>query len=357
MPDIKWVGKHIEVAPPKRPKKITGTRLASIFGLNKWNTPFKTWCEITKTYQEPFEDTKFTLAGKAIEPKQAEFMRKAYAMTDLIKPSDIWGEDYFKKTYGDFFPYSDHLGGMWDYLVGKYDPTVQGNGVEMVLEMKTTQRSEDWESGIPEYYAIQAALYAYLLDVDDVVMVCSFLEPKDYENPEAFEVSVTNTITVPFKVSKRYPEFDKMIQDAEKWWADHVETGISPDFDEKADADILKALRTNSLNPESDLEALIAEGEALQAEMDANAKAIDKKKKRLEAIKKQVKEYMMTQFKDGQTKVETKGESYVWSVSRSDSTKLDEEKLKADGLYDKYAKSEPSYRITVSKPDKKKEDK
>lgn len=353
MAEIKWVDKHIEVAPPKRPKKITGTRLASIFGLNKWNTPFKAWCEITKTYQEPFEDTKFTIAGKAIEPKQAEYMRTAYAMTDLIKPSDIWGEDYFKKTYGDFFPESKHLGGMWDYLVGKYDRTVEGNGVEMVLEMKTTQRSEDWENDIPEYYAIQAALYAWLLGVDDVVMVCSFLDPKDYENPDAFVVSVENTITVPFKVSERYPNFGNMVAQAEKWWTDHVETGISPDFDEKADVDILKVLRTNSLNPESDIEALIQEGEALQAEVDAVTATIDKKKKRLEAIKKQVKEHMMRQFKEGQTKVEAKGGTYVWVLSRSESTKVDEDRLKADGLYEQYSKTEPSYRMTVSK---KKED-
>ena len=353
MAEIRWVDKHIEVAPPKRPKKITGTRLASIFGLNKWNTPFKAWCEITKTYQEPFEDTKFTIAGKAIEPKQAEYMRTAYAMTDLIKPSDVWGKDYFKKTYGDFFPENKHLGGMWDYLVGKYDRTVQGSGVEMVLEMKTTQRSEDWENDIPEYYAIQAALYAWLLGVDDVVMVCSFLDPKDYDKPEAFEVSVENTITVPFKVSERYPNFGNMIAQAEKWWADHVDTGISPDFDEKADADILKALRTNSLNPESDIEALIQEGEALQVELDKVSATIEKKKKRLEAIKKQVKEHMMSQFKDGQTKVEAKGSSYVWALTRSSSTNVDEDKLKADGLYDKYSKTEPSYRMTVSK---KKED-
>lgn len=353
MAEIKWVDKHIEVAPPKRPKKITGTRLASIFGLNKWNTPFKAWCEITKTYQEPFEDTKFTIAGKAIEPKQAEYMRTAYAMTDLIKPSDIWGEDYFKKTYGDFFPESKHLGGMWDYLVGKYDRTVKGNEVEMVLEMKTTQRSEDWENDIPEYYAIQAALYAWLLGVNDVVMVCSFLDPKDYENPDAFVVSVENTITVPFKVSERYPNFGNMVAQAEKWWTDHVETGISPDFDEKADADILKVLRTNTLNPESDIEALIQEGEALQAEVDAVTATIDKKKKRLEAIKKQVKEHMMGQFKEGQTKVEAKGGTYVWVLSRSESTKVDEDRLKADGLYEQYSKTEPSYRMTVSK---KKED-
>lgn len=347
MTDIKWVDQHIEVTPPKRPKKITGTRLASIFGLNKWNTPFKTWCEITKTYQEPFEDTKFTIAGKIIEPKQAEYMRTAYAMDNLIKPADIWGEDYFKKTFGDFFPENKHLGGMWDYL------TMLDNGVEMVLEMKTTQRSEDWKDDIPEYYAIQAALYAWLSDTDDVVMVCSFLEPKDYENPDAFVVSVENTIVIPFKVSERYPNFGAMVAQAEAWWNDHVETGVSPDFDEKADADILKVLRTNSLNPESDIEALMQEGEALQAEVDAVSATIDKKKKRLEAIKKQVKEHMMTQFKDGQTKVEAKGSSYVWSLTRSTSTKVDEDRLKADGLYDKYSKAESSYRMSVSK---KKED-
>ena len=344
MSNIKWVEKHIEVAPPKRPKKITGTRLASIFDANRWNTPFKTWCEITKTYQEPFEDTKFTIAGKAIEPKQAEFMKTAYAMTNIVKPADIWGEDYFNKTYGDFFPKIKHLGGMWDYLL-KDDV---GN-VEMVLEMKTTQRSEDWERDVPEYYAIQAALYAYLLNVDDVVMVCSFLEPKDYDNPETFVVSVDNTITVPFKVSERYPNFGAMIEQAEKWWADHVETGISPDFDEKADADILKALRKNTVNPQTELEALIKEGEVLQAEMDTNAKTVEKQKKRLEAIKKQVKEVLQTQFRDGDTKVEANGSSYTWTLSRSESTKLDEDKLKADGLYDKYAKTEPSYRMTVSK--------
>ena len=103
MAEIKWNSDHtITVDPPKRPKKITGTRLASILGLNKWSTPFATWCEITKTYQEPFEDTIYTIAGKTIEPKQAEYARK-YA-TNLITPTDVYGKDYFNKTFGDFFP-------------------------------------------------------------------------------------------------------------------------------------------------------------------------------------------------------------------------------------------------------------
>lgn len=49
---MEWIdGNRIKVVPPKKPKKITGTRFAAIMGLNVWNTPFKTWCEITRTYE------------------------------------------------------------------------------------------------------------------------------------------------------------------------------------------------------------------------------------------------------------------------------------------------------------------
>ena len=179
MSKIEWIeGNRIKVDPPKKTKKITGTRFATILGLNPWSTAFEMWCAITKTYEKPFEDTVYTLAGKAIEPKQAEYMRKSYGM-DIIAPTDKYGNDYFSKTYGDFYPENKHLGGMWDYL------GIDENGeVDTVLEMKTTKRIEDWENDAPEYYALQAALYAYLLGVDNVIMVASFLEDKDYENPE-----------------------------------------------------------------------------------------------------------------------------------------------------------------------------
>ena len=87
---MKWNDdKTITITPPKRPKKITGTRFAAIMGLNKWTTPFNAWCAITRTYEEPFEDTIYTVAGKTIEPKQAEFMKKSYFMTNLITPTAV----------------------------------------------------------------------------------------------------------------------------------------------------------------------------------------------------------------------------------------------------------------------------
>ena len=86
------------IDPPKRPKKVTGTRFASILDLDRWNTPFKTWCAITRTYEEPFVENKYTIAGKTIEPKIIDYLNKVYFFGDLKSPTDIYGKDYFKKT-------------------------------------------------------------------------------------------------------------------------------------------------------------------------------------------------------------------------------------------------------------------
>ena len=226
---MEWLkDNRIKIVPPKKPKKITATRFATILGLNPWSTPFEMWCEITKTYQKPFEDTIYTIAGKVIEPKQIDYMRKAYFMTNIVTPTDVYGADYFKRTYGDFFKDEPVFGGMWDSLL--YD---SGGKPSTVLEFKTTKRAEDWGDDIPEYYALQAALYAHLLGVDSVIMIASFLdEEKDYKDPSKFVPKASNTITVPFKMSERYPDFKKLIKKAEKWWKDHVESGISPVFED-----------------------------------------------------------------------------------------------------------------------------
>lgn len=343
MTDIKWIeGNRIQIAPPKKTKKITGTRFATILGLNPWSTAFEMWCAITKTYEKPFEDTIYTIAGKTIEPKQAAYMKKSYAM-DILSPTDMYGADYFNKTWGDFFPDSPHLGGMWDYLL-KND---EDGHIEAVLEMKTTKRAEDWENDVPEYYALQAALYAFLLGVDDVIMVASFLDEKDYEDPSKFKPSAANTITVEFKVSERYPDFADKVALVEKWWADFVETGISPEYDEKKDAEILAALRTNTLSPETDIEALIKEAEGLKKELDEVAATTADKEKRLKTINDIIKEHALSQFRDGDKKVEVKGATYTWTVSRSETTGIDKDALKADGLLDKYSKKTETYRMTV----------
>lgn len=339
----------VAITPPPKTKKLTGTRFAAIFGLNTWTTPFEIWCEITKTYEKPFEDTKYTVAGKAIEPKQLDYCKRVYFM-NVLTPTDKYGEDFFKKTYGDFFSDTPIFGGMWDSLVvdAKGNPT-------KVIECKTTKRAEDWANGqIPEYYAMQAALYAYLVGVDDVLMVASFLEESDYDHPEDFVPSAKNTILIPFKVSERYPKFKQLIAEATKWWNAHVVTGISPTFDEKKDAEILKALRTKFIDTgRTDLGDITAEIEALQDEIDKHNAVITDKEKRLTTLKKTLSAEMQKSFTSGDKSVKLDGGTYIFTVTKSSTESADKDKLIADGLFDKYKKTTEIYKLTLKKKEEK----
>lgn len=336
MAEIKFVDNHIEIDKvPKKPKRLTATRFATVMGLNAWQTPFEAWCAITKTYEDPFEDTIYTIAGKVIEPKLIDYLNKTYFM-DVKSPEDIYGQDYFKKTWGNFFPNEEFFGGMWDAL-----------GDDFVVEIKTTKRAEDWQNDIPIYYKLQAALYAYLLGFDTVIVTATFLEDNDYVQPELFEPNHTNTVMFEFSMAEAFPNFEEdYIYPASQFWHKHVMTGISPDYDEKKDAEILKVLRTNNLAPEDDEVAeLLQEAENLKAEIEL----IDEKTKpltdRLKEVQDALKRYMSEQFRDGDTKVELTGQRYSWTLSKSVRKSVDSKKLKDDGLFDQYAKESESYTL------------
>ena len=249
MKDINWNGSTISVEPPKKPKKITGTHFPTVIGVNPFSTDFEVWCRCTRTYEIPFEGNKYTNAGQVIEPKVFDFLRTSMGFGDrLVTPEDVYGKDHFKKTWGDFYPDVPIYGGMWDALIKD-----ENGNIEYVVEIKTVQvdgRSgslEDrWKDGeAPHYQALQASLYAHLLGVDKVMMVAVALEDKkgDYEHPEQVTPSYANgnVYIDDFKVSERYPNFDMYIEKATAWWNAHVLTGASPEFDEKKDAEILKA--------------------------------------------------------------------------------------------------------------------
>lgn len=135
-----------------------------------------------------------------------------------------------------------------------------------------------------------------------------------------------------------------MVAQVEQWWTDHVDTGISPVFDGTKDAEILKALRTNSVST-TDIQDVIKEAEVLKAEIDDVEEQISAKEKRLKVLNDTIKEHALSKFRDGDKKVEIKGGTYVWTVSKTESTSIDKDALAADGLIDKYTKKTESYRM------------
>ena len=323
---------NIKVDAPKKPKKLTGTRFAAILGLDVWKSPFKVWCEITRTYEEPFVDNQYTRAGKVIEPKVIEYLKRYFPITSA---EEYYGGDPFKKTHGDFFKNHKVLGGMWDAVI------IEKKKINTVIEIKTTKRAEDWSSGPPDYYALQASLYAYLLGIDEVIMVCSFLEESDYAHPEDFEVSIDNTITYDFKVSERYPQFQQYVDFAIDWWEKHVLTGESPEYDEKKDSDILKVLRTVKHDDNTDIDELMLEYETIEEQ-------VTPLNSRLEEIKGILKDYLTGLLDDDHDYAE----AGKWRLTRGKTKRLDNARLKTDGLYEKYLVESESYTLRKNKEEK-----
>lgn len=339
--DIRFEGNRVVLCDtPKRPKKITGTRFGAVLNANRWQTPFQAWCEITKAWVKPFEGSKETEAGKVIEDKQLTWFSR---LVDVTRPEDVYGKDFFNKTYGDFFSDNKIFGGMWDSLVGTVD------NIKGVIECKTTKRVEDWADDIPEYYALQASLYAYLLGVDDVYMVVSFLEEKDYEKPDEYKCSSDNTTYKHFKVSERYPEFEKYIAYCENFWLTSVLTGVSPEFDEKKDKEYLDALRTTVVSADTDLQALVDEAEELYNRIEAVEDSIKADKKRLSEIENMMKDYATQYENTDKAKSVFVGKSMTWTVTQSIRKSVSTDMMKNDGIYDKYLIDSVTYTMRKTK--------
>lgn len=341
---MEWLeNNRVKIVPPVKPKKLTGTRFGAVLGYNTWKSEFAAWCEITKTYSEPFTDNKYTLAGKAIEPIIDEYLRKSYYMKNLVKPEDIYSPNSLEMQRKDFYLNDNLFGGMWDALLLKPDKTV-----DSVIEIKTSSRPEDWKNDIPIYYSLQAALYAWLLGTENVIVVCSFLKDGDYEHPEQFKPNAKNTIVRNFKVHEKFPNFDLLVEKARLWYQEYVETGISPAY-LKEDDGILKELKTQYLTPDTDIEELLAEAIQLTEEIERVEESLKPTQKRLKALQERIKEYSVKQFKPEETNVVMALNGWVFNTGLSYKKDIDKKKLEADGLLDQYSTVKPIYTLRVSK--------
>ena len=221
------------------PKKITGTRLPGILGFDKYKNPFTIWCAIMHVFEEEFVGNKFTDAGKIIESTQIKYIKQLYG-TKVVSPEDKYGINAKENMGFDFFKENEIFGGMWDALL-------QENGsTKAVFEIKTAsvKKRFEWNVDIPKNYKLQAALYAWLLGVDDIYIVASFLEGKYYNYPTMFVCNNNNTKIFHLLLSKDFPDFeDKYIRPALKWWNKYVDLGISPQYNTDLDKTIIENLK------------------------------------------------------------------------------------------------------------------
>lgn len=335
--------------PPKSRLKVTGTRFATILGLNAWQTDFSAWCEITKAARIPFEETIYTQAGKAIEPIAIEYFKRNN-FAGVVTPQEYFGNEYSSLKY-DFFPKEKIFGGMWDALI------IGGNGKPRgILEIKTTKRAEDWVNGVPVYYLLQGALYAYLVGVDNIFFQVSFLEDEDYRHPENFICTNENTKNYVYNLSQIIVNvngvdysFNELVDVAKYWYNTHIENGVSPVFDETRDKDYLKILRTAHPENDNSIDSIIETLAFKQQEYSLKymQNGLDILNKEIDALKASVKEYLVSKM-DGGDRIEYRN----WVVSKGKpKVEANVEKLIADNLTEYLKEKEGTLTLRQIKED------
>lgn len=320
-----------------KPKKITGTRLGAILGLNVWSTPFEAWCDMTKLYKEPFEDTIYTIAGKVIEPKILKYLNDEVYAGRVVDPETHFGKDYQKMRF-DFYPQEQIFGGMWDALIIN---KVSGKS-RAIIEVKTTKRAEDWANDVPLYYKIQAMLYAKLEGVKTFIFAVAFLDDAIYENPEAFVANSETVKVFEYELDDEY--INEQMGHALKWHEAHVVSGVSPTFDEKKDADILKELRTNRIESTSTLDEYLTILDTKKPLLEEKMAEIADLVKEVESAEDAIKAELVTRFTDQDNTVSITTSLYEFKVNRSvkESDVFDEKKFAKDNpeLHKQYLKKQ-----------------
>lgn len=294
--------KRIVIEPPKQRNRITGHRISTVLGLNKWSTPFQAWCEITKLLKAPFEETKYTHAGKIIEPKLIKYVSSKFP--NIVSIEEYYGANIDKYKYNNFVEDSNVFGGVIDAVSTLDDLKT----ITMIVECKTSSKPQDWVNNqVPVDYLLQGALYSYLKGLDRVMFACTFLDDMDYVHPEKFVVSDENTILVVKKlkdilipINGEYLNIEEIMEFGKKWWDEYIETGVSPEFDEKTDKEYLDIIRSSKPCEDNELidvceEALALSKEIKELEVSSGLKA---KQDLLKTLESSIKEKMIETNED-----------------------------------------------------------
>lgn len=342
--------KRIVINPPKQRLRITGHRISTILGVNKWSTPFQAWCEITKLLKAPFEETKYTKAGKAIEPKIIEYVAQKYP--NVMSIEEYYGNNFEQYRWNNFSDESNVYGGVIDAVSTRNDMKT----IAMICECKTSSKPQDWTNGqVPVDYLLQGALYSYLKGLDRVLFACSFLQEMDYNHPEQFVVNEDNTILVVKRlkdilipIDGKYMDIEEIMKFGEAWWNEYIESGVSPEFDEVKDKEYLNMIRASKPCEDNDLIDVCAEAISLAKEIKELevSSGLKGKKDLLKVLEDSIKETMIN------TNTTNAGQ---YKLKENKKLKFDEKTFAKENekLYNKYVQEDISY--TLSKNMKEEE--
>ncbi len=235
----------------KKFKKITGSRLASILGKDKYTSPLKIWTIMTNIYYEEMDET-LSKTGNVIEPIIKNYVEQETGIKfkqhnpfqvkwDVFKENKIFGgipdgepvNENGEFLYKDDYPMLEIKTTSIDSLVYKHENGVlrmQKDSDNIPLVKKEKGKMSEWYKDgnivIPLNYELQLSLYMYLRNISKGIFAVGFLEKEDYAFPEKFNPKERK---IDFAwIDLQNNNFQKIIDDTTEWYNKYIITGMSP---------------------------------------------------------------------------------------------------------------------------------
>lgn len=231
-------------------KKITGSRMASVLGINPYNSPSKTWAIMVGIYKEEMSDF-YTKPGQVIEPLIFDYVIKKTKLNyknydpfkikwDVFQDNEIFGgipDGEPVNEYGDLdYSNNNPMLEIKTTSLDKFQFIKEGNSFQVKIQnnlpvVKTPNEGLiKWFNGnqinIPIEYAIQLSLYMYLRGTEKGIFAVAFLHPEDYIKPEKFDINNRKIYLADFSYDKK--EFTKYYEYSKNWYNTYIKQGYSP---------------------------------------------------------------------------------------------------------------------------------
>lgn len=289
--------------------KVSGTYMAGLLGRSKWTTPFIATAKMLRIFDEDIGDKKEVQAGHILEPKILDYVGALHG--DKIFGERRGNHEEWESDFDDPI-FSGHIDGMMP----------DGS----IVEVKTTKNPEDWINGPPEYYWIQASLYAHFLKTDKIIFLVGFTDNEILSDPDSFVPSEKTVARFDVPI---IDGFDDMLKEAKAIYEDTVlKDRTAPVGVTSSDlrvADLVSA----QIWTDEQLESALTDYRIHSRQMDGYKQV----EKELQETKDTIMMYMKSH------KIDQKDcKTDIIKVSRYMRSSVDSDALKRDGLYENYTK-------------------
>lgn len=304
--------------------KVTGTSMAGILGCSPFSSPFQVACALLGVCRENLDGKPAIETGKVLEPVIIDYLGRTYPDKGCFLPA----EDVYEKRAGDHDSWESDFPD--EVFAGHVDGIVtSADGVDRILEIKTSSNMDSWAEGVPEYYYWQVGLYnEFITQQDSAVVGLGIVDGYTRRNPLSWAPNERNTVLFEMPIDRE--QVRKGMEQVQDWYNQYIVRGVTPDYDPTNPRDVAMYQYLKNISADvGDVQKLVDR----VGEIDYEIRMIEGQSKALyderDSLKERIRSFMDVHE---MSTLEGAEMPYVISLSPAKRSSIDKTAMALDGI-------------------------